>query len=67
MVNKRTYSSKELIKILVDNGFQIVRIRGSHCQLSNTATNRFTTVPYGRKDLPKGLIKAVSRQTGVTL
>ena len=55
----------ELIKLLKNNGFVEVRQKGSHKFFENTNTGRRITVPYHRKDLPKGTEQAILKQAGL--
>lgn len=59
-------SSKEVLKLLEKNGWRQVAQKGSHIKLRHP-DGRVTTVPEGRKDLGKGLIAAIERQTGLRL
>jgi len=55
---------KEVIKKLEQQGWKILRSHGSHYRLGKNSLR--TTVPvHGHKDLGKGLLTAIERQTGV--
>jgi len=57
-----TLSGKELIKVLQKNGFDVIRINGSHHRLKHT-DGRVTTVPvHGNDDLPRGLLRKIFRE-----
>ena len=57
---------KTVIKLLKQNGWDILRISGSHYRLGKD--NLRTTVPvHGKRDLGKGLLAEIERQTGVKL
>ncbi len=59
-------NGKKVIKILIENGWQILRIKGSHHRLGKESFR--TTVPvHGKRDLGSGLLKAIEQQTGVKL
>jgi predicted RNA binding protein YcfA (HicA-like mRNA interferase family) len=59
-------SGKDVVKKLQEEGWIIKRQKGSHVHMTNGTLN--TTVPvHGNKDLPKGTVKAIERQTGVKL
>lgn len=59
-------NGKQVIKKLEQNGWEVLRIQGSHYRLGKGGKR--TTVPnHGSKDLGKGLIAAIERQTGVKL
>jgi predicted RNA binding protein YcfA (HicA-like mRNA interferase family) len=56
----------EIIKILERNGWQVLRINGSHYRLGKN--NLRTTVPvHGKRDIGRGLLAAIEKQTGVKL
>ncbi len=59
-------NGKKVIKVLEDNGWEILRTQGSHFRLGKGG--RRTTVPiHGARDLGKGLLAEIERQTGVKL
>ena len=59
-------NGREAVKRLVENGFVIVRCRGSHWMLANG--RRKVTVPvHGSADLKIGTLKNIEKQAGVKL
>lgn len=59
-------TGKDVIKILKQHGWAVLRVNGSHHRLGNDSLR--TTVPvHGSQDLGKGLIAAIEKQTGVKL
>lgn len=56
---------KEMIKLLKQNGFQVVAQNGSHVKMRNPETGKQTTVPYHSKDLKKGLEQEILKQAGL--
>ncbi len=52
--------------MLEKKGWEIKRITGSHYIMKKEGY-RIVPVPYHSKDLKPGLLKAISRQTGVQL
>jgi mRNA interferase HicA len=58
-------TSKQMIKLLKDNGFVEVSRNGSHVKLKNSITNKQTIVPYHCTDLKKGLEQAILKQAGL--
>ena len=59
-------TGKQVINKLEKEGWRVLRSQGSHCRLGKG--NKRTTFPiHGHKDLGKGLISAIERQTGVKL
>lgn len=57
---------KEVIKILKNEGWEVLRTHGSHVRLGKGSQR--TSVPvHGHRDLGIGLLKAIQKQTGVKL
>jgi len=55
---------KPVIKKLNQHGWQVLRIRGSHHQLSK---NALRTTVHGKRDLGTGILKKIEKDTGVKL
>lgn len=58
-------TSKELLLELEADGWQVVRIKGSHHQLKHPSKPGTITVPHPKKDLGVGLVRAIKRQAGL--
>ncbi|WP_319761892.1 type II toxin-antitoxin system HicA family toxin [Maridesulfovibrio sp.] len=58
--------SKEIIKKLKKAGFKEVHSKGSHLKMKHP-DGRITIVPHPKKGLPLGTIKAIEKQSKVTL
>jgi predicted RNA binding protein YcfA (HicA-like mRNA interferase family) len=59
-------SSKRLIDILKENGFEFKRAKGSHQLFFNDKTNKTAIVPvHGGKDLKKGTFLGILKQAGI--
>ena len=58
-------TSKQMIKLLKDNGFEEIRQNGSHKFFENEKTGKMTSVPYHSKDLKKGIEQAILKQAGI--
>ncbi|WP_457551450.1 type II toxin-antitoxin system HicA family toxin [Desulfobacula sp.] len=54
-------NGKEIIKILGQNNWQIVRVRGSH------GLKTISVPVHGKKKIGIGLLRAIEKQTGVKL
>ena len=54
---------KDLLKLLKKNGWDIVRINGSHHVLQKNGQT--TVVPIHGKDVPAGLLIAILKETGL--
>jgi predicted RNA binding protein YcfA (HicA-like mRNA interferase family) len=60
-------SSREIIRKLEEDGWQIVRQAGSHVQLRHPTKPGTVTVPHPRKDFHIKMIRSIERQSGVKL
>lgn len=59
--------SREVLTKLAAAGWHVARIKGSHHHLRHVTLPGTVTVPHPRKDLPRGTIKAIEKQSGVKL
>ena len=59
--------SSEVINKLEQDGWTLARVRGDHWYYTKPGFRRPTCVTHPRKDIPKGLLVAIERQTGVKL
>ncbi len=59
-------TSKRLIKILGQIGFQLDHKTGSHFIFYDIRNQRRAVVPFHTKDLPKGTIISILKQAGIT-
>lgn len=58
--------AKEVLKILLKEGFKEVSQKGSHKKL--TKGEKTVIVPmHGTKDIPKGTLKSIEKQSGVPI
>ncbi len=57
--------SRELIKLLLAHGWRLQRTRGSHHQFVHPTQPGTITVSHPKKDLGKGLVKAIRKQSGL--
>jgi predicted RNA binding protein YcfA (HicA-like mRNA interferase family) len=59
----KSYSSKEIIRRLVDDGWRLDRVEGSHHQFRHPARpGRRVTLPHPVKDIPPGTLRSIFRQ-----
>lgn len=58
----KSYSSKELIKIIQQDGWYIVRTSGSHHQFKHPTKPGLVTIPHPKKDLPIKTVKNILKQ-----
>jgi len=61
----KSYSSREIIKILEEDGWYLVDIEGSHHQFKHPNKIGKTTVKHPTKDIPLGTLKSIERQSGL--
>ena len=62
----KSYSSKEVIAILKKDGQREVDCEGDHHQFKHPTKKGRVTVTHPKKDLPKGTLRAIGRQAGIT-
>ena len=61
----KSYSSKDIIKILKQNGWYEVRINGSHHQFKHHTIKATITVKHTDKDIPIGTLKSIEKNSGI--
>jgi predicted RNA binding protein YcfA (HicA-like mRNA interferase family) len=59
--------SREIVKALEAGGWILKRITGSHYHYVHPTKSGLATVPHPKKDLPVGTVKAIERQSGLSL
>ncbi|WP_069871105.1 type II toxin-antitoxin system HicA family toxin [Fusibacter sp. 3D3] len=64
-MNHRSYNSRELLKLLTDDGWCVARIKGSHHQLKHPTKSGTVTVPHPKKDLPRKTFESILKQAGI--
>ncbi len=57
--------SKDLIRLVEDDGWLLSRVRGSHHQFKHPTKPGLVTIPHPRKDLPQGTVRNILRQAGI--
>lgn len=55
-------NSRRIIRMLKNDGFELVKITGSHHKFRKDG--KIVTVPHPRKDLPIGTVRAIYKQAG---
>lgn len=58
-------NSKQMIRYLKKNGFEIVGYKGSHCKLYNKKTGKYTEVPIHSKELKRNIEILILKQAGL--
>jgi len=60
-------SGKQIIKILLTHGFEIVGRKGSHVRLKRKEGNKsFIVIVPDHKEIPPGTLKSIIRQSGLS-
>lgn len=65
MVQVPALKAKEVIAILMRAGFEFIRSKGSHHIYK--MNNRLVVVPVHNKDLKRGTLSAIIKQSGLTV
>lgn len=58
-------NSRDLIRLLVEAGWQEVRVAGSHHTFRHPEKATILTVPHPKKDLPIGTVKSILKKAGL--
>ncbi|MDR0823120.1 MAG: type II toxin-antitoxin system HicA family toxin [Endomicrobium sp.] len=62
----KMYSSRELIKIIEDDGWFLVGAVGSHHQFKHHTKSGKITIPHPKKDIALGTMKTIFKQANLT-
>lgn len=57
--------SRDIIRRLRRDGFELISISGSHHKFRHPVTKRTTIVTHPRKDIPIGTVKSIYRDAGL--
>lgn len=63
----KSYSSREIIKILKDDGWELARVEGSHHHFIHKSKKGIVTVPHPKKDFPQRTQNSVFKQAGLEI
>lgn len=58
----KIYSSREVIKALLVDGWYEVRVTGSHHHFKHGEKNGVVTVPHPKQKIGKGLLNSILKQ-----
>lgn len=61
----KSYSSREIIRVLEENGWYLVRTNGDHYQFKHPTIKGLVTVQHPVKDLDIINIKSIEKQSGI--
>lgn len=62
----RSYSSREILHLLTQDGWVVVRVRGSHHQLKHPTKPGTITLPHPRTDLDPKTVKSILKHAGLS-
>lgn len=65
MVKLPSFRPRDLEKILLKNGFVVKRQTGSHRIYHNFKTEKTVVVPYHSKDVARGTVRSIIKQSGL--
>jgi len=54
--------SREVIRLLLEDGWYQIRVKGSHVQFKPPTKRGTVTVPHPKKDLPLGTFNSIRKQ-----
>ena len=60
------YSSRVVMGLLMDDGWFLVRIDGSHHHFKHPTKKGLVTVKHPDKDIPIKTLRSIARQSGLT-
>jgi predicted RNA binding protein YcfA (HicA-like mRNA interferase family) len=55
----KSFTPKQIIRVLVRHGFVLKRIKGSHHIFQHSTSKRRAIVPLHQRDLPKGTLNEI--------
>lgn len=58
----KVYNSREVIKMLIEDGWYEARITGSHHHFKHAKKIGVVTVPHPKKQIGKGLLNSILKQ-----
>ncbi|WP_180056164.1 type II toxin-antitoxin system HicA family toxin [Acinetobacter sp. YH12142] len=60
-------NSSDLIALILENGWFIRRIKGSHHHFKHHLIQGIVTIPHPNKNLPIGTVKSIFKQAHINL
>ena len=61
----KSYSSREVIKLLIDDGWYLVKVVRSHHQFKHPTKIGKVTVKDPHKNIPLKTLKSIAKQSGL--
>ncbi|WWU66791.1 type II toxin-antitoxin system HicA family toxin (plasmid) [Clostridium baratii] len=63
----KSYSSRELVKLIIKDGWYEVNCVGDHHQYKHPTKKGRITIPHPKKDLPVGTVRSIFKQAGIKI
>ena len=63
----KSYSSREIVKIITKDGGYEVNCVGDHHQYKHPTKKGRLTIPHPKKDLPIGTVRSIFKQAGIKI
>lgn len=63
----KSYSSREILRILTEDGWYLVATVGDHHQFKHPTKKGKVTLTHPVKDLPIKTVKSILKQAGITI
>ena len=63
----KSYSSREIVKIITKDGLYEVNCVGDHHQYKHPTKKGRLTIPHPKKDLPIGTVRSIFKQAGIKI
>ncbi|MGQ7744927.1 type II toxin-antitoxin system HicA family toxin [Pectobacterium brasiliense] len=57
--------SRTLIAEIKADGWELIRVNGSHHHFMHPGKPGLVTIPHPKKDLPIGTVKSIRKQAGI--
>jgi len=57
--------SKDVIKMLEEDGWTLRRVTGSHHHFKHESKKGLVTVPHPKTDIAKGTLRSIRKQAGL--
>ena len=62
----KTYSSREIIRMLIEDGWYLHEVEGSHHQYKHPSKKGKVTVKHPTKEIPINTLKRIEQQSGLS-
>ena len=61
----KSYSSREVLRLLMEDGWYLARIDGSHHHFKHATKKGLVTVKHPDKDIPIKTLRSIAQQSGL--